>query len=160
MTMLLAVALRDIHQPPAPPLWPPAPGWWLLFAVLATVAAAAWAWQAHRRRRRRRIAALFDDTVARAGTPAQSIAAMSELLRRAARRHDPHADHLQGAAWLALLGKRLPPPEAAGLDPARTTGHLLLEGGFRADVAEADVEALRPLARRVYLSLMAPGKRS
>ncbi|HET8819652.1 MAG TPA: DUF4381 family protein [Xanthomonadaceae bacterium] len=157
--MLPGVALRDIHLPPAPPLWPPAPGWWLLFAVVAAAAAAAWAWRAHRRRRHRRIAALFDDAVARAGTPAQSIAAMSELLRRAARGHDPQADHLQGAAWLALLGKRLPPGEAAGLDPARPPGRLLLEGGFRADVAAADVEALRPLARRVYLSLMAPGKR-
>ena len=157
--MALAVALRDIHLPPAPPLWPPAPGWWLLFAVVATAAAAAWTWRWHRRRRRRRVEALFDEMVARAGTPAQSGAAMSELLRRAARRQDPHADRLQGAAWLAVLGKRLPPDEAAALDPAHDAGRLLLDGGFRADVREDDVVALQPLARKAYLSLMAPATR-
>lgn len=159
MSMALAVALRDIHLPPAPPLWPPAPGWWVLFAVVATLAVAAWAWRAHRRRRLRRVEALFDTTVARAGTPSASVAAMSELLRRAARRHDPGADRLQGVAWLDALGRRLPPDEAAALDPARTPGRLLLEGGFRADVEEADVDALRPLARKAYLSLMAPSRR-
>lgn len=158
--MFAAVALRDIHLPPAPPWWPPAPGWWLLFAVVLTVAAAAWAWRAHRSRRRRRVEALFDTTVARAGTPSASVAAMSELLRRAARRHDPGADRLQGVAWLDALGSRLPPDEAAALDPGRAPGRLLLEGGFRADVEEADVDALQPLARKAYLSLMAPAKRS
>lgn len=151
-----ALALRDIHQPPAPPLWPPAPGWWLLFAALAALAAATWAWRAHRRRRRRRIEALFDNSIARAATPSQSVAAMSELLRRAARRHDPRADRLRGAAWLEALGKRLPPDAAAALDPAHAPGRLLLEGGFRADVTGDDVATLRPLARSAYLSLMAP----
>lgn len=152
------VALRDIHQPPAPPLWPPAPGWWLLFGVVVAVVAAAWAWHAHRRRRRRQVEALFDTTVARAATPSQSVAAMSELLRRAARRHDPGADRLQGAAWLEALGNRMPPDEAAALDPAREPGRVLLEGGFRADVTDADVATLLPLARKAYLSLMTPGR--
>lgn len=153
-----AVALRDIHQPPAPPLWPPAPGWWVLFAVLGAVVAAAWTWQARRKRRRRQVEALFDTTIARAATPPQSVAAMSELLRRAARRHDPRADRLQGAAWLEALGKHLPPDEAAALDPAREPGRVLLEGGFRADVTDADVATLQPLARKAYLSLMTPGR--
>ena len=157
--MRLAVALRDIHQPPAPPLWPPAPGWWLLFAAVATVVVVAWALQVRRRRRRRRIEALFDTTVAHAGTPSQSVAAMSELLRRAARRGDPSADRLQGDAGLAMLGKQLPPGDASALDPSRDAGRLLLDGGFRADVAQADVDALQPLARRVYLSLMARAPR-
>ena len=155
----MALVLRDIHQPPAPPWWPPAPGWWLLFALVLAVALLAWVWHARRSRRRRQAEALFDDTVARAATPAQSVAAMSELLRRAARRHDPRADRLQGAAWLALLGDRLPPDEAAALDPARGLGRLLLEGGFRADVDDADVAELRTLARTAWLALMAPGSR-
>lgn len=154
---IAAVALRDIHQPPAPPLWPPAPGWWLLFAALVAILAAAWIRQARRSRHRRQAEALFDTTVAAADTPSRSVAAMSELLRRAARRHDPAADRLQGAAWLEAIGQRLPPDEAAALDPDHEPGRMLLEGGFRADVTDADAAALRPLARKAYLSLMAPG---
>lgn len=155
----MALVLRDIHQPPAPPLWPPAPGWWLLFALLLAMAVAAWAWHARRKHRRRRVEALFDAAVARAETPSQAVAAMSESLRRAARRCDPRADRLQGAEWLALLAARLPPDEAVGLDTANAAGRLLLEGGFRGDVTEVEADALRPLARKAYLALMAPGTR-
>ena len=68
-----------------------------------------------------------------------------------------HAD--PGGAWLALLAARLPPDEAAALDPSRDAGALLLEGGFRDDVADAEAEALRPLARKAYLALVHGGKR-
>lgn len=155
----VALVLRDIHQPPAPPWWPPAPGWWLLFALVAAAALVAWAWHARRARRRRAVEALFDETVARADTPARSVAAMSELLRRAARRHDPRAGRLQGAEWLALLGARLPPGDAEALDPEQAPGRLLLEGAFRTDVDPGDVEALHPIARKAYLAMMSGSKR-
>ena len=154
--VVAALTLRDIHQPPAPPWWPPAPGWWWLLGLVVAVAAVAVAWGLHRRRHRRRVEALFDGAVAQATTPAQSVAAMSDLLRRAARRHDPAADRLQGDAWLAALARRLPPDDAAALDPARPAGRTLLEGGFRKDVDADDVAGLLPLARQAYLSLMAP----
>ena len=157
--MTMALVLRDIHVPPAPPFWPPAPGWWLLFASLLVVVLATWAWHARRERRRRQLEALFDGAVARASTPSQAVAAMSEALRRAARRSDPRADRMQGAEWLALLAACLPPREADAFDPASAPGRLLLEGGFRGDVTEAEADALRPLARKAYLALMAPGKR-
>lgn len=134
-----ALVLRDIHPSPAPPWWPPAPGWWLV-AALVLLAAAAWAWVAARKRRRRRaIAAVFDDAVAAAGTPTSQVAAMSELLRRAARRVDPQADRLQGEAWLQFLG----------FDDS--TGWLLLDGGYRREIEPRQVDALRPLARARFL---------
>jgi hypothetical protein len=150
------LVLRDIHQPPAPPWWPPAPGWWLLGAVLLlAVGAAIWG-RARQRRRRRQVAALFDDAVAGANSPSGEVAAISELLRRAARRHDPAADRLQGEAWLEFLerGARRARGKQALPAFAGEPGRLLLEGGYRPDVTADEVAALRPQARALFLHWM------
>ncbi len=145
-----ALVLRDIHQPPAPGWWPPAPGWWLVAALLL-VAVGAIAWFAARRKRRQRaIVALFDAAVEQAQNSAARVAAMSELLRRAARRRDPAADRLQGDDWLRFLDGDGGSPEFSG-----GAGRLLLDGGYRRDVDAAQLAALQPLARRRYLQLMA-----
>ncbi len=116
--------------------------------VLIVVVAVAW-WRLRRRRRNDAILRLFDDTVDQAGTPSQQVAAMSALLRRAARLRDPAADRLQGERWLQFLDQGLPD------QPFSTdAGSLLLEGGFRAIVAEDDVAPLRVLVRQRYLSWM------
>ena len=143
------LALRDVQEGVAPAWWPPAPGWWLVLGVVVLVAALL-AWRTARRRRRRAaILSLFDDAVARAGTPSQQVAAMSELLRRAARRKDPSADTLDGDAWLRFLDEGMPQPAfTAG------AGTLLRDGGFRADVAAHESEALRVIARQRYLDWM------
>jgi len=143
-----SLVLRDIHQPPAPPWWPPAPGWWLLAAIVLLATGASLWWAARKRKRRRAIAAAFDDTVAAADTPAAQVAAMSELLRRAARRVDPQADRLHGEDWLALVEL----PEGPG--------RLLLEGGYRREVEPQQVEALRPLVRARFLQWMGPQRKA
>src|SRR3546814_11861378 len=94
------------------------------------------------------IVRLFDERLHAANTPVERVAAMSELLRRAARRRDPAADRLQGDAWLAFLdGDR-------ASDVARPfsegTGRVLLEGGFR----RADRKSVgygKRVSVRVYL---------
>jgi len=151
------LVLRDIHQPPAPPWWPPAPGWWgLAIALLLAIGCAVWC-KARQRRRQRRLAALFDEAVAAAESPAEAVAAISELLRRAGRCHDPAADRLHGEAWLAFLeqatsrtrgGKPAPPVFTEG------PGRLLLDGGYRREVAADEVAALRPQARALFLHWM------
>ena len=111
-----------------------------LLMTLPTLAAAAGAGVAALQgARARAIAAVFDDAVAAAGTPTSQVAAMSELLRRAARRVDPQADRLQGEAWLQFLG----------FDDS--TGWLLLDGGYRREIEPRQVDALRPLARARFL---------
>ena len=74
---------------------------------------------------------------------------MSELLRRAARRVRPSADVLDGEAWLALLDEGLPQP-AFRVGP----GRLLLDGGYRREIAGGQVEALRNVARARFESWM------
>lgn len=143
--------LRDIHLPAAPPWWPPAPGWWLLGAVL--LCALAWlGWRALQRarlaRRRRRLLEAWRSLLAQ--HPAEHdgaalVAGLSELLRRAARQYAPAALALQGEDWLAFLdGEDAAQPFRAG------AGRLLLEGPYQRRV---DAGAARALAELVAARL-------
>jgi len=147
--MAQELVLRDVHVPVAPSLWPPAPGWWLLAAMLLLVTAlATWLWL-RRRRRLQGWKRLFDVASSRQPATAQ-IAAMSELLRRAARRVDRHADRLQGEAWLGFLQGKDRTDAFTG-EP----GRLLLQGGYQRDVDADSLAALTNMARVRFLELMA-----
>lgn len=103
--------LRDIHLPPPPELWPPAPGWWLLaLAAVAALGYGAWLGVAAWRRRRPRRAALralatLRRRAAAGESPRVLVAELATLLRRAAMiRHPREAvAGLTGRAWLAFL---------------------------------------------------------
>ena len=146
---MIALVLRDIHQPPAPPWWPPAPGWWVVAALLLAVALAAFLWRRRRLRRRARWLRLVDDSLASAATPAERIARLSELLRRAARRRDPRADRLVGEAWLRFLDQGARTPLFAG-----ELGELLREGAFRPEADAAQVARLEAAVRTRFLDWM------
>lgn len=146
----MSLPLKDVHPGLAPPWWPPAPGWWLLAGglLLLGLAVGGWWW------RRRKLAAWmgeFDAALASATTPAEQVAAMSQLLRRAARRVDPAADRLYGADWLEFLDRGLASPVFA-----QGPGALLADGGYRPEVDPAAVAALRTLVRQRYRSWMRP----
>ncbi len=141
--------LKDVHPGVAPDWWPPAPGWWLVLAVAALLALWLGTWWLRRQRRRRELARYFDQALARAASPLAQVAAISELLRRAARNIDPAADRLQGEAWLAFLDAGMKPPAFQ-----HGPGALLADGAFRPAVDPAAVEALRVVARRRYLQWM------
>src|SRR5690606_10438427 len=144
-----ALPLRDVHMRRPPSWWPPAPGWWMLAAV-AMVLFLGWAaWRWHKARRRRLAGRLFDQAVAAAATPAAQVAAISALLRRAARRVEPGADALDGDAWLAFLDRGL------AQDPFRHgPGALLRDGAFRPEVDAQAVQALRVPARARFIDWM------
>ncbi|MFT4257297.1 MAG: DUF4381 family protein [Pseudoxanthomonas sp.] len=143
--------LRDVHLPAAPPLWPPAPGWWILFGVLLLIALAIAAIANRRRRRRRAWKALFDEAVD-VPQAERRIAAMSELLRRVARKVDARADTLEDEAWLRFLDGDKQRDFSQGI------GRLLLDGAYRRDVDDAAVARLLPLARARFLELAARRK--
>ena len=144
--------LRDIHLPPEPSWWPPAPGWWLLTLVLMVVAwMLARFLHQHWRARRRRLAlqAEFDAALGLADPQAQ-LAAISQLLRRAARLRSPAAAALVGEAWLEFLD------QAGGPEPAFFTqgaGRVLRDGPYRAAPDAAQLAALRAPARHCFLTL-------
>ena len=144
-----APGLRDIHLPPAPSWWPPAPGWWVIAAFALILLAWLCVRGLHRARQRRRVRTVlreFDRMVDVASNPSAALAAASELLRRAARLHDPAAVRMSGEAWLAYLD---------GTDAARPfsqgEGHALVDGMFNriADPALATA-ALRVARRRLH----------
>lgn len=142
-----ALVLRDIHAPPPPPFWPPAPGWWLVLAGLVLIAGLIGWWRWRRYRRRCRVLAAFDAALTAADTPAGQVAALSGLLRRAARLRWPHTATLPTAAWREWLAGQ-PVPSAPPLDAAQLA--LLVDGGFRPEVASADAAALvGPVRARV-----------
>lgn len=140
--------LRDVHVPDAPSLWPLAPGWWLLLALLGAVIAVVVGLALYRRHRLARWRALFDGSGA-TSEPAARIAAISELLRRAARRVDARADRLQGEDWLRFLDGGTRKDFTAG------AGRILLDGGYRKDVDAGALARLETVARERFLELMA-----
>lgn len=143
-----SLPLRDVHLPAAPGWWPPAPGWWLLAAVVAVIVLLPLLAWTRRRNRQRRWLALFDTTLANAGSPVARVAAASELLRRAARHSTRQAVHLQGEQWLRFLDG------AQGRAFSEGDGRLLLDGGYRREVDAAQATRLCDLARARFLVLM------
>jgi hypothetical protein len=145
------LVLRDVHVPASPSSWPPAPGWWLLAAaglLLFTVVL----WMRRRRLHRLRAwQAMYDDASSKV-SPAAQIAAISELLRRAARRVDARADKLQGDEWLRFLDGEKRKGFSGG------AGRLLLEGGYRREVDATELAATLELAQARFLELMAKRK--
>ena len=148
-----SLPLRDIHLPVAPGWWPPAPGWWLLAGLLLVVLSVVGVMGWRRVRRRRALLRMFDQRVDAAADPAARVAAISELLRRAARQGDPAAAALQGEAWLAFLDRDAATPAFSG-----AAGRLLLEGGYRPEVGEDEADALRAAARPRYLQMAGRGR--
>lgn len=131
--------LRDIHVPAAP-WWPPAPGWWIL-AALVLLALVASVWLARRQRAQaplrtalREIDGLQSAWRRDANVDA-SVDAASRLLRRVARRVDPPVAAEAGDAWRQFIRGHAPDPEArAALD-------RLLDARFRPN-ADIDVPVL------------------
>ena len=95
--------LRDLVVPPSVPWWPPAPGWWVVFA-LVTLAVAVFAW--------RRGHAWHADAYRRAALrelqAATSAAEVAVILKRTVLVAYPRADvaAMSGSTWCRWLAER------------------------------------------------------
>lgn len=136
--------LRDIHAPPVPELWPPAPGWWVLLAILLVSLGFAFWWlyrQYRAVRRRRRILNELEDLKGWS-TSADLVAEVSALLKRVALARFPRTDvaSLTGRSWLDFLDRN----GGAGRF-AEGPGRVLAEGPY-APTPTFDADALLALA--------------
>lgn len=139
--------LRDIHLPPDPSWFPPAPGWWILAALL--LALLVWLFRIARQcvQKRRWLAALQTEVThissghAEHNDPRQTTAAVSQLLRRAALRLDRHAAAYQGDEWLAWLDAR-----GNTNDFMTGPGNVLVDAPWRR-APQVDVEGLLTATR-------------
>ena len=141
-------ALRDIREPAPPGFWPPAPGWWLLAALLLA-AAITLGWLTWRRSQRqrpiRRALEELESWRTRAARRSHTEAAseLAELLKRAALTRYPRHEvaRLSGNAWLAFL-------DHSGDTNGFTKGAGRALGDLRyAPTLELEPEALAALAR-------------
>jgi hypothetical protein len=143
--------LRDIHLPGPPDFWPPAPGWWLLTAVV--LALAAWggmlAWrQIKIRRQRSRILALLEQmerSSPAAATP-EFLAQLSGLTRRLALMRFPRQEiaSLTGQDWLRFL-------DGTGGEGqfSQGPGRVLAQGPYMRELPDdIDCRALTSLIRQ------------
>lgn len=138
--------LRDVHLPPAPSLWPPAPGWWLVAAVVLLLVAIPLLLRARRLRRERAWQRQFDAELQAAGEGPLRLAALVELLRRAARANRAGSELLQGEAWLQVLDP------ANALAPAQRA--LLLQGAYQPAIDAAQLATLERWARARHVALL------
>lgn len=135
-------ALRDIHGPPAPEFWPPAPGWFALAGLaivlgLAAAAVAARWWRAGRFRREALASLRSLRARHAAGTPDTEIAMeLSALIRRVALARRPREEvaGLTGDRWLAWLESTLP---ELGVSAGTALLHAPYARRCRFDVARA-----------------------
>ncbi|GLK91226.1 DUF4381 domain-containing protein [Pseudomonas turukhanskensis] len=133
--------LQPLIAPPPISWWPPAPGWWLLAALIPVLLWGLWRLRKRLPQRNKktgtdapldplRLAALQE--LAQLRKPYDGVNAgpwlqqLNALLKRLCRSHYPNSQShtMSGRAWLAYLDNRCP---AAGL----TRWMILVEGGYR-----------------------------
>lgn len=136
--------LRDIHLPPVPDFWPPAPGWWVLFALGLVLFGLCLRWLYRRyrvARRRRKILAELLHLAGRDSGP-ELVAEVSALLKRVALARFPRAQvaSLTGSGWLEFLDR-----SGGGGRFTGGPGSVLAEGPY-APASDFDAEELLALA--------------
>ncbi len=126
--------LKDIHLPPPPEFWPPAPGWWLL-AALATLACAYliylgvkyWRKNAYRRYALAELEQIFAQYK---GQDSIIMTETNELLKRVALTRYPRdkVANLTGESWVAFLDA-----SANVHDFSMGPGQVLVDGPYAND---------------------------
>lgn len=142
--------LRDIHLPDPVSWWPPAPGWWLLLALLCAAGLGAWLRRRYRARhelRRQAFSELerIENRFGQRDDERQALQELSVLLRRVALARYPRAQvaSLTGQRWLRFLDGVM------GADAfSRGPGRALAEAPYNPAPGVDNVPDLIDLCRR------------
>lgn len=144
--------LKDIHMPPPPESWPPAPGWFILtaLAVIVLVALAWWLFRRWKRNRYRREAMRELESLLaqyhRTEHGAAYLEGYAALLKRIALTRYPRETvaNLTAEAWVGFLDKSARTDEFS-----MGAGQVLIAGNYRppADTEVIDVPQLHRLAK-------------
>ena len=141
--------LRDIHLPDPVSWWPPAPGWWMLLALL--VAIALLSGFLHHRYRRNALQRAAQQALHKIGEDYRQSGdalllaqQLSLLLRRVSLSCYPRQQvaGLTGRAWLSLLDRTLP-----GDEFQQGAGRVLIDAPYSLD-SRVDGPALLRLCER------------
>lgn len=133
-------ALHPLREPLAVGWWPPAPGWWLLAALLMA-ALLVLAWYALRRYRanayRRRALARLEQLAAlhqQQHDPQQLLAETNALLKSVALLAYPRREVAasSGAAWLAFLN--------SGVAPSEQFPDVFVSGAYQPNCTDIDTD--------------------
>jgi hypothetical protein len=105
------IPLRDIHLPGAIGWWPPAPGWWILLAMIMAVAVLAFLRYRSHFRERAALRALKRtlERLAEGAEPTHCLQQISMIVRRFAMSMSERGDAvagLTGERWLKYLDSR------------------------------------------------------
>ena len=102
--------LRDVHLPDPISLWPPAPGWWMVFGVVVTGVIVFMWMRAYRRRTKARRLAVAELGVVKQHYDTHHddrwvVQQLSEIVRRYALASFPRTEvaGLVGSSWLGFL---------------------------------------------------------
>ncbi len=150
--------LADIHMPDAVSFWPPAPGWWVLVALVVVTVVLLYRQQLALVFLKRRLASALRelDKAYRAFQEQQGVAAQrnaaglqllqtfNAILKRVALVHytDTQLPKLNGRTWLRFLDA-----QAFSAEFTVGAGKVLGDGTYR-PVFDADVDALHTLCRQ------------
>jgi len=140
----LELPLRDIHLPGEIAWWPPAPGWWILAALIIAVIVGGWF--LYQRQRQLKLSATrlarvqLQEIIARYESgkdPLELLRQLSVLLRRLSISLFPRTEvaSLTGPAWLEFLDR-----QTSQQHFTTDTGRLLTEAPYRSQVSAAEAE--------------------
>jgi hypothetical protein len=141
-------ALRDIHLPAPPDLWPPAPGWWVLGVLVialcvhgAYLGHKLWRRNAYRRQGLKELDSLFARSES---STTELLADLNDLLKRVALSCSSRDDvaQLTGESWVAYLDSKIP-----GHEFTMGAGQVLIDGPYSETSHDINRSELQRVAR-------------